>query len=126
MKTRKRKGNIALTTVLIVSAILIAGGLTLLLSTIDTTIASKNFGSNTLSQLGIRNCLEETMYRLRTNMNYTGNFTVTYSNGSCTATVTNSTPATTKNVAVTSTYNSYTSTKTYKVDTTTAPMSVSN
>ncbi len=81
------KGSVALTTVLVISAVLLMGGVTLVLTSMDLALSTKDYESKiTMTSLS-RTCLEESLIRLKSDPNYVG--TVSYSNdGSCTANIT--------------------------------------
>lgn len=119
IRLRYKKGSIALTTVLMVSAILLASGLTLILTSIDLSFASKNFNSYQLSKIRSKTCLEESLYKISKNPSYTGTVSYTYSDGSCTAIITNDLViSTTKIVSINTTLNVYNYSETKRVDTT--------
>ncbi|MCA9385411.1 hypothetical protein KC717_02060 [Candidatus Dojkabacteria bacterium] len=78
------KGSITLTTTVLASAILLAAGITLVLTGIDLGHTSETFQSNSLAQLRSRTCLEEGLYRVRQDTSFTGEVSHIYNDGSCT------------------------------------------
>lgn len=96
---KKTDAVIALTTLLVVTAILLFGGITILLTSIDITRTTDSSSNIVLGRLRSRSCLEEAMYHIRADANYTGTITINYLDGSCEAQVTNAT-ASTKNINV--------------------------
>jgi hypothetical protein len=44
-----------------------------------------------ISKINANSCLEESMYKLKKDLNYRGSFSMTFTNGSCTSTLSNHT-----------------------------------
>jgi hypothetical protein len=120
------KGNITLTTVLFVSVILLLGGITLVITNIDFTLASKGFYNGTLAQIRSRTCLNDSLLRLKTNTAYTGSFTISFTDGTCSATVANGSSANTKTISLSAAVNGYSYSQTKNVDTSVIPFRVTN
>jgi hypothetical protein len=123
---KKPKGMIALTTVLFVSTILMLAGLTLVITGVDFALTSKANYNGSLAQIRSRSCLEESLYKIKNNLAYTGNFSIAYPDGNCSATVTNDALLNIKNVALTGTVGSYNFSQSRKVNTSTIPFGLSN
>ena len=80
MTSRKeQKGSIALLTVIVVTAILLASGMSLVLVSSDLIIASKDYSNVQRISLVQRTCLEESLSRVKKNDSFTG--TVAYNGG---------------------------------------------
>ena len=121
---KKVKGNIALTLVIVMSTILLFGGIALVLSSIDLATTSKSSGNTNIALLRSRSCTDDGIYRLKNNPNYVGSFTLTFSDGSCSCTVSGA--STTKTLVVTSTVNNFNYQTTKTVDTSVNPYILSN
>lgn len=89
-KKHDQKGIIALTTLIIVIAIMITGGITLLLTSIDTSVSTEAFNNRLLAKIRSRACLEEGLYRIKQDPLYIGTVTLTFADGDCDAVVTDS------------------------------------
>jgi hypothetical protein len=127
LKAKRLQGNISLTTVILVGALLIISGMAVLGNAIDVAMSTKSYFNRNIAEIRLVTCIEESMYKFTKNPNYTGTFSVTYSDGSCQATVTDiGGDPTKKNLALSATVNSFTVTRTKKADTTTSPMSITN
>lgn len=123
----RAKGNVSLTTVILVGALLIVSGMGLLANAIDITLSTKSYFNRMLAESRISTCVEEAMYKLAKNPPYTGPITVAYSDGNCQVQISNiGGDPTKKNLQISATIGQYTVTKTKKADTTTSPMSVTN
>lgn len=117
-RTKKQSGYIALTTVLIVTTILVLGGVTLAISAVDYNISVEGSTTSVLMKNTNSACLEESLYRLKNNSAYTGTFTVALNSESCSGTVSNLTGyPLVRRVVITSTNETFTSTDTFNVDT---------
>ncbi len=123
---KKEKGSIALTSVIILSTMLLLAGIGLIVATIDLTVATKSFYNINTARTEARGCLEESLYKITRNTSYTGTFSLTYSTGSCSATVANDVPSTTKIVTITGTVDSNNVTVVKKIDTAVSPFNITN
>lgn len=121
----KINGNISLTTVILVGALLIVSGMAVLSNAMDISLSTKSYLNRSMVDLRVITCIDEGMYRLAQNVTYTGSFTVTYPNGSCQVTVA-IVNATTKSITSTGIYGSYQATRTKQVNTSVSPMTLSN
>jgi hypothetical protein len=126
MKTQRQKGNITLTLVLFVSVILLLGGITVVIASIDFTQSSKSFYNTTLANIRSQSCLDDGLLRIKNDTSYTGNYSITFSDGSCTGTVVNSGTPNIKSITITGLVNGYSYTKIKKADTSTSPFTLSN
>jgi hypothetical protein len=81
-------GVIALTTVIIISGLLIASGITIVLTSIDLRKSTKSNVGIVRADINSRTCLEESVQRLKYDTSYTGSLMVTLSEGSCEANIT--------------------------------------
>ncbi|MFQ5492695.1 MAG: hypothetical protein ACE5DX_00855 [Candidatus Dojkabacteria bacterium] len=85
---KNKKGVIALTTLIIVTAILILGGVTLLLTSIDVGESASSSSSAILAELRAVSCFEEGLYRLRLDPSFIGTKPISYpESGVCTVDV---------------------------------------
>lgn len=124
---KKVAGNISLTTVIMVGAILIVSGMAVLSNAIDISMSTKSYFNRTMADIRISSCIDEGMYRLTKQPTYTGTVSVTYTDGTCQVVITNiGGDVTKKNLAVTATFSNFTATRVKKADTTTSPISMSN
>jgi hypothetical protein len=127
MKHRnKQKGNIALTTVLFTSTILVLGGLALVIVSIDFTLSTKAYYHRSLAKIRTRSCVQEGLYRIKQEPVYTGTSSLTFTDGSCSVTVVDTAVANTKSLSIISTVNGYSMTSTKKADISTSPFTVTN
>jgi hypothetical protein len=125
MKHLVKNGSITLTTVLVVGAILLASGVSLILTTIDLGSASKNYFNANLANIRSTTCLEEGFYKLRKDTTFTGNINFSYSDGNCSVSIQNDAQnSQTKILSISSTLSSYNSTRTVRVDTSANPFSI--
>ena len=83
MFVANKKGSITLTTVLVVSAILLAGGISLILTSIDLSNAAKDTFNSSQTSIRSNTCLEEGIYKLNRSSTFTGSLSVDYSDGEC-------------------------------------------
>ena len=123
----KKNGSISLTTVLMVSSILLASGLTLVISTVDLSLSTKSFNSQIQAKSRAKTCLEESLYKISKMPSYTGTVNFSYTDGSCSSTIQNDTSvSTTKIVTTNSNIDVYNYTEIKKVDTTQTPLVMTN
>jgi hypothetical protein len=83
------QASISLVTVIIMSAILLLGGLTVISSTIDLAKSNQDSIYHELNVFRIRSCVEEALNRIKFNHAYTGTASITFTDGNCSAVVTN-------------------------------------
>lgn len=86
MKTYK--ASVALTTVLVTTAVLLAGSISILFNIIDMTRTNKDNLTYELNSIRADSCLEESMNKLKFNPNYTGEVIITFSDGTCLSNIT--------------------------------------
>lgn len=126
-RSRKTKypGSVALPTVILISTILLIGGLSLVSISIDVRRATKGYAEHTQASLEAKVCLEETIQILKFEQDYTGSFEITFPTGSCDSVTSNIGASTTlKEVVITSEYNSSQYEKVYQVDVTNYPLTI--
>jgi type II secretory pathway pseudopilin PulG len=121
---KKVKGVIALTTLLVVTAILLFSGLTLLITSSDLTQSVARSSRALLAEVYAKSCLEEAMYKISRDSNYTGTVTNSFSDGNCQAAVTNGGSSSTKNIALTANSGTYNYSRSYVADSSTNPLSL--
>jgi DeoR/GlpR family transcriptional regulator of sugar metabolism len=83
------QGNISLTTVIVMTAILLLSGLSVITSTFDLAKANQDTVYHELNVFRIRSCVEEALNRIKFNHAFTGVAAITFTDGSCSATVSN-------------------------------------
>ncbi|MCC7303864.1 hypothetical protein IT418_00380 [bacterium] len=123
--TKRIEGNISLTTVILVGALLIVSGMAVLSNAMDISLSTKSYLNRSMTDLRALTCIDEGMYRLAQNVTYTGNFTVTFPDGSCQVTVA-TVNATTKSITTTATYGQFSVTRVKQVNIAVTPMLLSN
>lgn len=112
------KASIALTTVIIVSAILLSGGITLVLVSIDLALARQGHSATTEGRFHSVSCLEEVLKRLSEDSSFEGNVSIAPVEENCTATVSNDPgDSSIKLVEITSVVESYSTLLTRKIQT---------
>jgi hypothetical protein len=121
------RGNISLTTVIIVGALLIVSGMAVLANAIDVSMSTKSYFNRTMGDIRVAACLEEGMYKLSRTPTFVGTVSLTYPDGSCQVVIdTIGGDPTKKSLAVTGVFGEFTVTRSKKADTTTSPMTLSN
>lgn len=85
---RKFKASVSLTTVLVTTAVLLAGSISVLFNIIDMTRTNKDNLMYELNSIRADSCLEESMNKLKFNPNYTGDVSITFIDGSCISNIT--------------------------------------
>lgn len=124
---KKIKGNVALTAVVVIGFMLLVTGTSVIILSMDLSIATKHFENGSKARLNTRTCFEEAMRALSDDDSFTGDLEYTYDGVSCTATVTDDTDPNVKVVTVTSTATSdvdYTETSEKRVDISQDPIAV--
>lgn len=123
---KQKKGNISLTLVIILAAILISMGISLTLTSVDHAYMSRSFYLQTINKTISRSCVEDGINRIKKDPNYTGSFTITLSDGNCIAEITNTPTPGVKKISVTSNYNEFVHNEEKYLDTNTVPFQVLN
>lgn len=113
---RKKKGMIALVTVIVISGILLVTGIALVLASADLAMSAKGYAAKVNLQSTMRTCLEESIYKLKFDDTFTGQISHSGSSGSCTADVSDDINPGIKNIDVTTLYGDYTNGKLFQVD----------
>ncbi len=121
---KTKKASVALTTVIVITAILTVGAVTLVLNTIDINKTSRNLSDYSVSYLKSITCLEEGILRIKQDNNYTGVFDVRFDGiDICSATVTNP-GGSIRNIKVVSTNLDTNFVRNYEINISTDPYSV--
>ena len=102
MRRKLYKGAIALPTAVLIGSVLLLGGLSVVLNSVDVKRATAGYNEFTGARLEAKACQEEAMMKLKWNPTYTGNFNLTFPDGVCDVVVSDIGPATLKEVVVTS------------------------
>jgi hypothetical protein len=87
----KKKGYVALTTVLVILPLLLITGINSVYSNLTTLIVGKMNYDYELLKLNGETCLEESVYKLKWNPNFTGTITVDIDDWYCISEITNKT-----------------------------------
>ncbi len=120
---RNYSGNIALTTVLVFSGMLVLTGITIIIQAIDFGASTTSYTNQIYAQNTSFSCLEESLFKLSSNTAYTGSFQISSTNGgTCDATVTGTAPN--KSVSIESSYRSSNYNTTKSIDTSQTPFTV--
>ena len=116
------KANVSLALVLVITAVLISASIIVLLSSADLANTTKDSFNLYLNEMRSRSCIEEGLIRIKNDVTYTGEMSITYSNGICTTNISND-PANPnlKIFLVESTVDTYNYSITKKVDTSQDP-----
>lgn len=85
----KLKGYVALTTVLVILPLLLITGVNAVYSNMTSLIVGKMNYDYQILQTNAETCLEESVYKIKWGVDYTGTFTIDMEDWSCTSTVTN-------------------------------------
>jgi hypothetical protein len=124
IKTEGVKGSIALTAVVVISAILLAGGINILLGNIDLTRSTINYNSNIVNEIRTGSCLEESIYYLKKDTTFSGMVTLSFTEGQCSAQV-DPIGNDLKSVTIVSDYYEYRYEDIYQIDTSMYPFNIS-
>jgi hypothetical protein len=121
-KPKQMPANIALTTVVIVTAFLLLGGITLTKIGIDLARAGSTHTANLQLQIQANNCFEEVLRQLNLNSSFTGDYNLDEIDFSCNNNVTNDlVNPLIKIVSTTATSGDYHYSQSKRVNTTTKP-----
>jgi hypothetical protein len=85
----KSKGYVALTTVLVMLPLLLITGINSIYSNITSLLVGKMNYDYQILEANAQTCLEETVYKIKWGVDYTGTFTIDMEDWSCVSTVTN-------------------------------------
>ena len=119
------RGSVALTAVLIVSAILLVGGLSALMATVDLAFSTKGVGKSVFAEGLAKTCLEESVNLISQNPSYVGAYSYADGDFSCNADISDDlvVPGM-KQVSIDSDLSGYSNQEQYSVDTTSEPFVV--
>ena len=119
------KANVSLILVLIITAVLVSAGITVLMSSMDLSNSTKDSFNLYLNEMRTRSCLEEGLNRLKNNQLYTGQVSISYTNGLCTVDIsTDGSNPSIKIFLINSTVDSYNYSITKKIDISTDPFTI--
>lgn len=127
-KQKKRiRGNISLTTVILVGALLIVSGMAVLSNAMDIALSTKSYVNRQFAELRTVSCIEEGMRQLTRNASFTGTRSIAFSDGNCEVIVSNlDGEPNRKMMVITSDYNGNVVTRTKFVKTDVSPMELEN
>ncbi len=86
---RKSKGSIAITTILVISSVLVAGGLSIAYSTMDYSRSLEGHNSVVTLRMKLDACFEEGLFKLKASRSYTGSYSINFIDGICNGTIIN-------------------------------------
>jgi hypothetical protein len=118
---KKIKANISLITVLVTTMILLLGGIVVIMNSIDLSHSAKDSFNGIINEMHARSCVEEGLVRIKKDVTFTGQFTITFTDGSCTNVVTTDSPTTVKKFTISSNASGYNLSLIKKVDTSVDP-----
>jgi len=121
---RQEKAAIALTTVIVISAILLLSGTTIVLINIDLARATKSSNATILNRLRSKGCFEEVLIRLKNDSSFTGDVDLAYDSYTCTASVSNNANPQLKDILVSSTSGEYHYEESHIVNISTDPIQI--
>lgn len=122
----KYRASIALPTVVLISSILLIGGLSIIIMSIDIRKSTKGFSEYTTARLEAQACLEEGIEDLKFDSTYTGSFSMTFPSGSCDITISNiGGDPTLKEAVITSSHGDTDYEAKYEIDVSAYPLTVS-
>lgn len=118
----RTEGNIALITVIVVSGILMASGIAVVLLSTDLALSSKNYAAKVRMETALRTCLEESLFRVKADLDFVGNVSYTNGNQECSALVEND-PVTPnmKIITVNASFESYGTSDVFRADVSSEP-----
>lgn len=120
---RNYSGNIALTTVLVFSGMLVLTGITIIIQAIDFGGSTSSYTHQIYAQNTSFSCLEESLFKISSNTSYTGSFQISLINGgTCNATISGTAPN--KSVSIESSYRTANYNTTKAINTGQTPFSV--
>ncbi|MFW5702686.1 MAG: hypothetical protein ACOCXP_01840 [Candidatus Dojkabacteria bacterium] len=76
MRIKKMRGSVALTTVILTSAILVSAGISLLITSIDLSRARQGHGAQIQASIQMNSCKEEALRRIEQDNNFTGSISI--------------------------------------------------
>lgn len=124
-KKEYKKGSVALTSVIIITAILMFGGITAVISSLDVTNATVNNVYIEKAKVLGGTCFQESLHRVKTLPEFTGDVTFTDIDGNtCTSTVSDNVTPDLKDINTTSTYNDHTYSFLKRVDISSDPFMI--
>lgn len=85
----KSKGYVALTTVLVMIPLLLLTGINAIYNNLTSLIVGKMNYDYQILNINMQTCLEETVYKIKWEVDYTGDFTMDMGDWTCTSSVTN-------------------------------------
>jgi len=118
------KGIIALTTLILITAILLFSGITLLLTSIDLSTSTEGFANNAIARIYMTTCLEEAMQRLNKDITYQGTINMTFVDGSCQSITSATEDPTKKSIAIVSVSGEFTSNDSFTANISADPIEV--
>ena len=123
-QTKKYKGVIAYMSVLVMSTLLLASGLTVIVLSSDIFQTTANYNDFIVAKLKSENCLEEAIARLKYEQGYTGTINLTFPTGTCTAVTTESGTTDVKDLNISGSYDNSSFERDYTVDVSDYPVVV--
>ena len=88
----KLKGYVALTTVLVMIPLLLLTGINAIYNNLTSLISAEMTDDYQILSTNMQTCLEESVYKIKWELDYTGTYTIDMGDWSCTSTITNKDP----------------------------------
>lgn len=122
----RKKGYVALTTVLVLVPMLLLIGITLIVNNIDLLITSHSLYEHKTLELKAITCQEEALFRIKDNISFTGANSITINGSTCTYTVTDGSSSGLKEILIDINNGEYHYSKEKTVDTNQNPFMITN
>jgi len=119
---KNTKGTIALVTVIVLSGILLSSGIAVVLLSADLALSSKNYAAKVRMETALRTCLEESLFRIKADLDFVGNVSYTNGHQECSALVEND-PVTpdVKIITVNASFENYGTSDVFRADVSSEP-----
>lgn len=118
---RKYDASVALTTLIIIIAILMSFGITISKTAVDLGYTSRGYVTDSSSRMLARSCLEEVLYKIKEDQALTGTFNLNINDRTCEMLIENGSSADLKNITITQSVDSYTRIEHWEINTSSSP-----
>lgn len=122
---KRMNGSVALTTLIVIMAILLSAGATLIVLNVDMAKSTKDYSNVVKNDLDIESCLQESLLKLKNDPSYTGSQIMSVDGIQCNLSITVDTEnANYRDVTVSTNGTDYSYDKSIIVDISTAPITI--
>lgn len=122
---RRKKGTIALTTLLVLTTTLTLVGISIVYLSIDSASISRSYYNLNIAKSYSQSCLDEALFKIALNPSFTGSGELNNQSNNCSYIVENDPVVnTTKNINIISNFETSNYSKIFRVDSTTTPITV--